>query len=264
MAIPANDIERLVDVYATEIQALENALAEILLAAHTNPADTIIVGEQLDGIGRILNLDRQGLGDLVYRSRLSARVLTLGSSGTINELTAITDLFLGAGLFTITYNELDQFDAAFEITITETLAFELGAQLALVIRAARSAGINGYVTFHQSTPIFAFDAFGGGKFDYDDADTNVGFGISSALGPNGQLDSSTTDLTVELALNDIVVLSGFTNTAANDGQYRVTGTPTASTAQVVALEAGRALIDEAAAASVTLETDGFNFRTSLG
>lgn len=252
-------METLASIYAGQVQEIEDAAQQVLVDV-VNLDDA--VGAQLDVIGRLVGREREGLDDATYRRRLRTQILINKSSGTGPELIEITAQFLDPATV-FEYREDDQYPAAFEIEVTDELDSGLGAQLGLVLRSAKAGGVLGYAIFHQSTPIFAFDGFGGGKFDYDDADTNAGFGISSPVGATCVLDSATTDLTVELALNDIFRISGFTNTADNDGLYRVVGTPTTTTAAVKAID-GREPVAEAAGASVTLETDGYGMRGARG
>ena len=264
MATPANNIERLVDVLAQQVQDIEAAFEQILLTAHPDPSDTGVVGQQLDGIGEIVALARQGLTDAVYRARLQTRLLILRSSGTPEDVIGVVEAFL-AGASTVTYEvENDQYPAGFEITIDDPIAVGLGEQLGLAVRGAKAAGVNGYVLYQETidAATFAFDGTNSAQFDYTDTDTNVGFGISGATGNRGTLDSSTTDLTTELAVDTIFTMSGFTN-AGNNGIYRCIGTPTTTTALVKALDS-RTLVNEAAGASVTLSTDGFGLYGSAG
>jgi hypothetical protein len=91
-------------------------------------------------------------------------------------------------------------------------------------------------------------------YEYTERFTNTGFGISSVTGPAGTLDSSTTDLTAELTLNDYVLFSGFTNDE-NNGLFQVTGTPAGAgpwTAAVTRVD-GATIIVEAAAATVSVD-----------
>lgn len=92
-------------------------------------------------------------------------------------------------------------------------------------------------------------------FEYTERFTNTGFGLSSTTGSVSTLDSSTTDLTAELTLGDIIKLDGFTNTE-NDGYWEVTGTPTGTgpwTAQITKRFDSTAPTDETAGASVSLD-----------
>lgn len=175
-ATPQNDTEQLVAIFAAEIQALETAIEEILNEAHTDPADTNIIGEQLDGIGEILDLLRQGLSDAIYRARLSTRILVIRSSGTPEDVIGVARAFTAVGGCVFTYNEDDHHPAGFEIEFTDPLPeLGCGSQFALAIRAARPAGVNGYVEFHETTPVFAFDGAGSAKFD-------GGYNMGTALG----------------------------------------------------------------------------------
>lgn len=159
MATPQNDFERLVDVFGLEVQALETALLQIL--TDTILSGTAAIGQQLDGLGEVIGLERQGLTDDIYRARLRAQVRVNQSGGTIEDLIAIVDLFFdGAETFTI----VESF-TGFDIEITTTITQSEGEQVALVVRAGRGAGINGYVTFHVATPIFQYDGGGGAAYD---------------------------------------------------------------------------------------------------
>jgi len=91
-------------------------------------------------------------------------------------------------------------------------------------------------------------------FEYTERFTNTGFGLSSSSGDTATLDSSTTDLTAELADGDYINLTGFTNSDL-DGIYVLTGTPAGAgpwTAAVRRVD-GTTLADEAAAASISLD-----------
>ena len=161
---PQNDTEQLVAIFAAEIQALETALEEVLNEAHADPADTNVIGQQLDGIGEILDLLRQGLSDAIYRARLSTRILVIRSSGTPEDVIVVASAVCGVTC-SFVYNESDQYEAGFEIDVTTTIPAGFGQQLALAIRAAKPAGVRGYVRFHEETPVFTFDGFSSSKFD---------------------------------------------------------------------------------------------------
>jgi hypothetical protein len=96
-------------------------------------------------------------------------------------------------------------------------------------------------------------------YAYTERFTNTGFGLSGASGDAATLDSSTTDLTAELANGDYVNLSGFTNTDL-DGLYVLTGAPAGVgpwTAAVRRVD-GSTLVNEAAAASISLDKNPAN------
>lgn len=87
----ANNIEKLLGVYATQIQELETALLEVLTETRLENA----VGVQLDVIGRIVGVERGSLSDADYRSRLLVRIQVNRASGTIPEILAVVEGMLG-------------------------------------------------------------------------------------------------------------------------------------------------------------------------
>lgn len=91
-------------------------------------------------------------------------------------------------------------------------------------------------------------------FDRTERFTNTGFGLSGASGITATLDSSTTDLTAEIALNDYIRLGGFSN-PDNNGVYRVTGAPAGGGPWTAAVEkyTRETVVNEAAGASITLD-----------
>ena len=92
-------------------------------------------------------------------------------------------------------------------------------------------------------------------YKYTEQFINTGFGLSSPVGQNATLDSSTTDLTAELTNGDFIKLSGFTN-PENNGQWEVVGVPAGAGPWTAALTKrfnSDAPAIEAAAASVSLD-----------
>lgn len=91
-------------------------------------------------------------------------------------------------------------------------------------------------------------------FDRTERFTNTGFGLSGASGSTATLDSSTTDLTAELASGDYIRLGGFAN-VDNNGVYRCTGAPAGAGPWTVAVEkyTGETVVNETAGPSVDLD-----------
>lgn len=156
-----NNIEALSGILAGEVQALETAARQVL--EDVTDFDNS-VGAQLDIIGAIVGLSRQGLSDAIYRDRLKVQRLVNRSAGHASEIIQIVNLFASSPTFAYEVED-NHFPAGFNVEITSALPAGIGEQLAIVVRSVRGAGINGYVTFHEQAPIFAFDGAGGAQFD---------------------------------------------------------------------------------------------------
>ncbi len=155
-----NNIEKMVAVYAAETQEVENALFEVLV-------DSLIttgIGVQLDGIGVIVGETRQGLTDLKYRRVLQAAIIRNRSAGTPEEMYDVVQAALGPA---VRLEFGPESNAGFELEALDVLGEGDGARAASLLRRGRMAGVNGYLIFFQSEPIFAFDGgpAGGAKFD---------------------------------------------------------------------------------------------------
>ncbi len=173
-----NNFQKLLDVYASEIQELEAVFTQILNNAHLDPGDTNVVGEQLDGIGQVVGLSRGGLPDSTYRARLRARILTIKSTATPEEIIAIAEAFL-ADTSTVTYESEDNtIEAGFEIIVDDPIATGVGVQLGVTIGEAKAGGVNGYAIYQESadSATFAFDGANSATFD------SGGFGFRGAAG----------------------------------------------------------------------------------
>lgn len=178
MANPQNTFEKLVNVYAVEVQAVETALAQVLLTAHTDAGDPLVVGTQLDGIGQIIGLAREGISDTFYRARLLARILVNKSNGTPPEIIEIVTAFLNDLSPFVYISEDDTGEAGFEVEVTDPIPVGLGVELGLVVREAKVAGVIAYAIYQESADnaTFAFDGANGAQFD------SGGFGFRGARG----------------------------------------------------------------------------------
>lgn len=73
--------------YTAQIQAIEDMLFDL----YTQRALTTAVGAQLDGIGRLVQLGRDGRDDDTYRAALGVEILILNTSGTAPQLVPIIE-----------------------------------------------------------------------------------------------------------------------------------------------------------------------------
>lgn len=154
----------------TQVQELEDAFFQIV----TDTVLAVAIGEQLDGIGRIVDEPRNALDDTDYRLLLTVKFRVIRSTGTIEDLIAILDELTGGGM-TIELSQSAVDIAHFDILISTALPAGVdGVVVSNMTLRAKGAGIRGIITFFDSDGI-AFDTVGEGFDDADDAfGTSVG------------------------------------------------------------------------------------------
>lgn len=157
----SNAIEKLVDSYANELQAIDTAATQLLVLITVDSA----VGVQLDGLGQIIGVDRNGLTDEQYRSLLRSYIRVNSSGGTIEQLNEIIRLATNTTEADQAFVLIEGLIAEFKIEFQQTLANGLGPIAADAMYAGKAAGVHGVFEYHETTPIFAFDGDGGSKFD---------------------------------------------------------------------------------------------------
>lgn len=138
--------------FARQIQEAENAAFEVLADSAIDSA----VGVQLDGIGDIVGLPRDGLADPEYRTEIKAKILVNLSSGTIEQMIAVAAAMVGTTK-TIRLTEYTGSDPALiELEIVETIA-EDGARIARLLESAKPAGVRLIFRWASTATPFAFD-----------------------------------------------------------------------------------------------------------
>jgi hypothetical protein len=155
---PSNTIEKLVDVFSTQIQELETANLEVLIDTRLANAE----GDQLDVIGVIVGKDRGGAVDDRYRDLLQAQILLNLGSGTIPQIIEILELVLpGIDLELIRY-----FPAAFEIEADDQpLPAGQGPVIVTIVKSAKLGGVHGLFKWYETDPVFRLDGADNSQFD---------------------------------------------------------------------------------------------------
>ncbi len=146
-------IQALVRSWLLETQAAEDAGFELL---EERSLDTS-VGEQLDGIGELVDEPRLGRDDDTYRVQLRARIAINRSNGLTEELLQILRLLLPAGT-AIRIDE--QPPAAFVVEIEDPIDTVLGDQVARLLRAAKAAGVRYLFHWRRAAPRFRYSPTG--------------------------------------------------------------------------------------------------------
>ncbi len=141
--------QSLASALLASVQDLEDQIFAMLAGRELNTA----VGVQLDALGNILGVKRDGRIDETYRLRLRVQVLINLSSGTIPDLLAIVTK-LG---FTATLTEY--IPAAFVIVVNGAVTAAQGDDLAMAIRTAKAGCVNAVVEYSlfSGNTTFTFD-----------------------------------------------------------------------------------------------------------
>lgn len=146
------DLDKFIDALVTELAELEVVAFDILDNTLTVGATT---GANLDHLGRLVGVEREGRTDLIYDVRIAAQILLNNGSGTIEDLIALIDAMTG-GAATMTV--IETFPAEFEIDVTSILTAGLGVEVGALVGSGKPAGVGGQFSFFESTPEFIFDS----------------------------------------------------------------------------------------------------------
>lgn len=157
------------------VQEAENMLFDLWQSRWIDNAS----GVQLDGLGSIVGIDRDGDSDTVYRLRIRARILSNVSNGTGDDVIRVAQTLADAASVSVTYSDL--YPAAFQLQLTGgTITSDLLAQLYDGVKRARPAGVAFYILYSYvaETSQFAFSSQAG---VIDTGDTLKGFADSSSV-----------------------------------------------------------------------------------
>lgn len=159
------NLEALISSYVTQIQDAENAAFQLI----TDRSIDTATGAQLDGIGQVVGLDRDGLSDDDYRTRLRVQIRLNLSTGTIEDVLTVATLITGGSV-----ELFEGWPASIVVTIFELT--EDPALVAQIISEARSAGVGSQLIYSPS-PEGEIFSFASGSTPETDA--NRGFSNTS-------------------------------------------------------------------------------------
>jgi len=130
---------KLLTVVAAPFQQIEDAFQDLLLLRYLSSA----FGVQLDIIGEIVGLKRQGRDDSGYLIRLRARILLIRSSGTLPQIFKI----LRAVFSTKAYRYHSWHPAGFVVDVRSATTVADADELAGLISSAKAAGVRANMTY---------------------------------------------------------------------------------------------------------------------
>jgi hypothetical protein len=154
------DLASVISIFSDKIQELEEVFFQLL----NERALDVAVGQQLDNIGKIVGLDRNGLDDAKYRSRLAGHIKFLISSGTPENVLAVV---FNASFEESALQYIDEFLAGFTIKALDTITVG-GPSLAALLNNARPAGVRSIFEWFVSPfeDIYRFDTGPGFETGY--------------------------------------------------------------------------------------------------
>lgn len=139
-------IEALLDAIVRPAQPIEDALQELLVERSVDTAE----GVQLDALGAIVGVDRAGLTDEPYRSRIRARVAANKSSGLINELLIIALLVVADASATVEF--VPDYPGAGRLVVSGAVPSDDTAAAAVALaQEAAAAGVRILVEYLTDT-----------------------------------------------------------------------------------------------------------------
>ena len=146
-------IRALIETYVKQIQDIEAVFCQLLEDVRVDTA----TGVTLDNIGTIVAEARNGRTDSAYRTALFAKIRTLSSQGTIEDIIQVLEAATGGGVI-VTITEVFPARAVIEVdqTVTTPLSTE---QIVNLLQLASPAGID--LNFSTSDS-FRFDTPGSG------------------------------------------------------------------------------------------------------
>jgi hypothetical protein len=155
----ANNFEKLIEVYANQIQDLETVFLDLMTETRIDSAE----GVQLDRIGKIIGLERGGASDELYRDLLSAQIAVNLASGTIPEILTILNLILGDEVDLVLR---EYFPAGFEVeAVQQPITSDQATSAVAAVKTSKAGGVKGLFRYYLTEPVFRLDGSGGSQFD---------------------------------------------------------------------------------------------------
>lgn len=145
------NVEAFIEAWAQQSQEIETAAFGLL----TGTTLATAVGVQLDGLGELVGVEREGRSDPDYRLRISAQILFNNSSGTIEDL---LQLAVALGATTLALTEVPPA----KIELVAGLPLANGAEVARLMGLGKPAGVGMWFTWYEDATPFFLDTAGQG------------------------------------------------------------------------------------------------------
>ena len=150
----APQLDGLVQMFASEIQEIEDVLFQLILERTV----TVAIGAQLDIIGNIVGIDREGRTDADYRASILVQVQVNNTGGEEAALAALLENLVNP----VTIDIVETFPAGLDVAIDV-----VGVPLSTIQLLRRAIAATVSIQFSQVAPgetpfAFAGSAFGDG------------------------------------------------------------------------------------------------------
>jgi hypothetical protein len=159
--LPTSMLGALIAVAANEIQNLENALYPLNEGRmYFNGVSFPAVGAQLDGIGALVGIARNGLSDAEYLVFITATIAENFSQTTIPDIINVASLLFQE----TTFLAFELYPAEFDLEIPNTTPLDpaLFGVTATILHNTLGAGIGlGFIATYSPTNAFRFSSVGG-------------------------------------------------------------------------------------------------------
>jgi len=169
---------KLVKIYSDELQEIEDCTQQVLLDTKISTAS----GIQLDRLGQILDEEREGRGDELYRTGIKNAVFEKAKHGGINDLISVARIQIPQTL-TVEVDEYYPNTALIFVEVEDQATVANPELIKEAVRLAKQAAVEIDIGISTSGKAFRFSSLTG--------QTNTGHGFASAAGGSGQGQFST-------------------------------------------------------------------------
>lgn len=161
----------------SELQELEDATQQVYRGCNLDDAE----GEQLNRLGRLLLVPRDGREDAVYRTRLRVEIAILTSAGTPPDIIAVVRAAVTPG---VEFRYAESYPAGLVISVLDPIPEFLPPELFQFLNRARALGIRLSLVYssYDEAHTFAFSPTNAIVVNPD-----KGFASSTAPGTGGHL-----------------------------------------------------------------------------
>ena len=142
---------KLVGIFSSELQLLEDSTQQVLLNTKINTA----AGINLDRLGQILDEPRDGRGDEVYRTAIRNAVFEKAKHGGINDLISVMRIQIPDAI-TVTIDEYYPNTALIFVEVVDPATITEGPLIAEAIRLAKQAAVEVDAVAIESEAYFLF------------------------------------------------------------------------------------------------------------
>jgi hypothetical protein len=164
---------KLTEIYSSELQEIEDCTQQVLLETKINAAS----GIQLDRLAQILDEDREGRGDELYRTGIRNAVFEKAKHGGIEDLISVSRIQIPQAL-SVVVDEYYPNTVLIFVEVEDQSTVTNGDLVVEAIKQAKQAGIEIDIGISTIGKSFRFSSLTG--------QTNTGRGFSSSPTGSGQ------------------------------------------------------------------------------